>query len=322
MWLLQNIIDLITCVVAAIYNFSKIVKLLMAQRMRGRRGGIRGNQMDVGEGVEANLLVGRNGGKNQNIEKGYEIVELRSQVASLVELVQWSLKLTDFVDWLNTVERMFDYYEVMDEKKVKLVAICLKGRAFSWWKRLQIFRQRSGLVKIKSWEKMKKKLHEKFLPFNYTQSLYKDLHNLKQEGSVEECTEMFSVDLNESEEQMVARYLSGLKPSIQDVLSLQSSWNMLKVYNHALLVEKQQTRPAVVDKLKLATQDHPHSYKLSRYKKGNELKVTKRCLVPFSIRKKYFDKCYHWLLQQYNDIFPYELSLDLPPIQYIQRAID
>ena len=97
---------------------------------------------------------------------------------------------------------------------------------------------------------MKKKLCEQFLPFNYTQSLYKDLHNLKQEGSVEEYIEAFHqlverVDLNESEEQMVARYLSGLKPSIQDVLSLQSLWNVSEAYNRALLVEKQQTRPAL-----------------------------------------------------------------------------
>ena len=41
-----------------------------------------------------------------------------------------SFKLEDFVDWLNTVERVFDYYEVMDEKKVKLVAICLKRESF------------------------------------------------------------------------------------------------------------------------------------------------------------------------------------------------
>ena len=83
---------------------------------------------------------------------------------------------------------------------------------------------------------MKKKLHEQFLPFNYTQSLYKDLYNLKQEESVEEYTEAFDqlvvrVDLNESEEQMVARYLSGLTPSIQDVLSLQSLWNVSESYN-------------------------------------------------------------------------------------------
>ena len=38
----------------------------------------------------------------------------------------------------------------------------------------------------------------------------------------------------------------------------------------------------VVDKLKLDTQDHPHPYKLSWLKKGNEVKVKKRCLVPFS----------------------------------------
>ena len=56
---------------------------------------------------------------------------------------------------------------------------------------------------------------------------------------------MVKVYLNESEEQMVARCLSGLKPSIQDVLSLQSLWNVLEAYNRALLVEKQQTKPAL-----------------------------------------------------------------------------
>ena len=55
-----NITNLITCAVAAIYNFfSKTVKLLMAQRRSGRK---RGNQINVGEAVEANPLVGRNGG--------------------------------------------------------------------------------------------------------------------------------------------------------------------------------------------------------------------------------------------------------------------
>ena len=39
---------------------------------------------------------------------------------------QGSLKPKDFVDWLNTVERVLDSYEVMDEEKVKLVAIRLK----------------------------------------------------------------------------------------------------------------------------------------------------------------------------------------------------
>nr|POF19432.1 hypothetical protein CFP56_14812 [Quercus suber] len=60
----------------------------MAQRRRGRRGGIRGNQMDVGEGVEANPPMGRNVGRNQNIEREDVIAELRRQVAALTEVVQ------------------------------------------------------------------------------------------------------------------------------------------------------------------------------------------------------------------------------------------
>nr|POF00138.1 hypothetical protein CFP56_19096 [Quercus suber] len=60
----------------------------MAQRRRGRRGGIRGNQMDVGEGVEANPPMGRNVGWNQNIEREDVIAELRRQVAALTEVMQ------------------------------------------------------------------------------------------------------------------------------------------------------------------------------------------------------------------------------------------
>ena len=43
---------------------------------------------------------------------------------------QGSTKPEDLVDCLNIVERVFDYYEVMDEKKTKPVAICLKGESF------------------------------------------------------------------------------------------------------------------------------------------------------------------------------------------------
>ena len=93
---------------------------------------------------------------------------------------------------------------------------------------------------------MKKKLREQFLPFNYNQALYKGLHNLKQECQVEEYMEAFHqlvvrVDLNGSEEQIGCKVLEWIGASIQDVLSLQSLWNVLKANNKALLVEKQQT---------------------------------------------------------------------------------
>ncbi|GJX04998.1 putative CCCH-type zinc finger family protein [Tanacetum coccineum] len=46
----------------------------------------------------------------------------------------------------------------------------------------------------------------------------------------------------------------------------------------------------MVDKLGLKTEEHPKPYTLSWFKKGNEVKVSKRCLVNFSIGKKYTDE--------------------------------
>ena len=74
------------------------------------------------------------------------------------------------------------------------------------------------------------------------------------------------VYLNESEGKMVARYLSGLKTFIQDVLSLQSLWNLLEAYNYVLLVEKQQTKPA----LRSRKWGSNYGYEISnQYKVGN-----------------------------------------------------
>ena len=160
-----------------------------------------------------------------------------------------SLNHEEFMDWLNQVERIFDFHEVPDSKKVKLIFIKLKGRASAWWEQLQVQRVRRGKRKIQDWCKMKQKLRNQFLPFNYTRSLYKQLHNLKQHSNAEEYIEAFyqlvaRVDLNESEEKMVARFLNGLKPPIQDALSLHQLWTVFEAYNRALTFEKQLARRA------------------------------------------------------------------------------
>lgn len=91
---------------------------------------------------------------------------------------------------------------------------------------------------------MKNKLNEQFLHFNYMQTLYQNLYNLKEFGRVEYMKAFYQlvarVDLNESEDQMVARYVSGLKFSIQEVLGLYTLWSFSEAYNKALVVEKQQ----------------------------------------------------------------------------------
>ena len=62
------------------------------------------------------------------------------------------------------MERIFDFHEVPDYKKVKLVANKLKGRAFVWWRQLQVQRVRMRKGKVQ-WFKMKRQLQKQFLPF-------------------------------------------------------------------------------------------------------------------------------------------------------------
>jgi hypothetical protein len=91
-----------------------------------------------------------------------------------VDLPEFSgtLQAEGFVDWLNEIERIFEYKEVPDRDKVKLVAIKLKGRASAWWEQLKRSRERQGKAKITDWEKMKIKMKSHFLPFGYTQTLF------------------------------------------------------------------------------------------------------------------------------------------------------
>lgn len=46
----------------------------------------------------------------------------------------------------------------------------------------------------------------------------------------------------------------------------------------------------MVEKLHLKTKEHPQPYKLSWLRKGNEVRVNKKCLVQFSISKNYKDE--------------------------------
>ncbi|MED6224984.1 hypothetical protein PIB30_117159 [Stylosanthes scabra] len=71
-----------------------------------------------------------------------------------------------------------------------------------------------------------------------------------------------------------------------------------------------------MEKLKIPTKEHPHPYKLQWLRKGNEVKVTKRCQVQFSIGSKYKDEV--WC-----DVIPMDACHLLlgRPWQYDRRAI-
>ncbi|GJZ72353.1 reverse transcriptase domain-containing protein [Tanacetum coccineum] len=85
-----------------------------------------------------------------------------------------------FIDWLVAVEEVFEFKEVLENKRVSLIATKLRGRAFTWWQQLKLTRERVGKPKVTSWRKMKNLLRENFIPPNYQRLMYQRLQNLKQ----------------------------------------------------------------------------------------------------------------------------------------------
>jgi len=73
------------------------------------------------------------------------------------------LQPDEFVDWLQTVERVFEYKEVPEEQKVKIVAAKLKKHASIWWENLKRKHKCEGRSKVKTWNKMCQKLTRKYL---------------------------------------------------------------------------------------------------------------------------------------------------------------
>jgi len=61
-----------------------------------------------------------------------------------------NLQPDDFLDWLETVECVFEYKKVLEEQKVKIVAVKLKKHASIWWKNLKRKRKCEGKSKIKT----------------------------------------------------------------------------------------------------------------------------------------------------------------------------
>jgi hypothetical protein len=54
----------------------------------------------------------------------------------------------EFIDWLTTVERIFDFKDVPENHKVKIVAIKLRKHASIWWEHLKRQQEREGRERI------------------------------------------------------------------------------------------------------------------------------------------------------------------------------
>jgi len=76
-----------------------------------------------------------------------------------VEIPKFEGKLDpdEFLEWLSTVELIFQDKEILEDKKVKLVALKLRKYVSIWWINLCSKRVRNQKDKIRTCEKIKAK---------------------------------------------------------------------------------------------------------------------------------------------------------------------
>jgi hypothetical protein len=139
----------------------------------------------------------------------------------------------EFLDWVVVVEEILDFKGLPEDRRVYLVATKFRGKVVAWWQQLKQTRVRQGKLKITSSEKLLTKMRPAFLSHNYLQTMYQRLQNWSQGlKSVDEYTEEFHkllarVDLSELDEQLVSRYIGGLRVQIQDTVNLFDPMNIL-----------------------------------------------------------------------------------------------
>ncbi|GJT63323.1 putative nucleotidyltransferase, ribonuclease H [Tanacetum coccineum] len=163
-----------------------------------------------------------------------------------------NLQPDDFLDWLLTVERIFDLRDIPDNLKVKLVAIKLKKYASLWWENIQKQRHRDGKHKVASWDKMKRLLRAKFLPVTFKQDAYIEYHNLSH-GTLSVTaliTEFERMRLrcgaDEDEEQLITHFLGILRPDIADTVSLMQYYSFSDVCRTGPVKTDTPTAPTTV----------------------------------------------------------------------------
>jgi hypothetical protein len=154
------------------------------------------------------------------------------------------LQPEEFLDWVAIVEEILNFKGVPEDRRVSLVATKFQGRAAAWWQQLKQTRVQQGKLKITSWEKLLTKMRPTFLPHNYLRTMYQRLQNWSQGSKfVDEYTEEFHkllelVDLSESDDQLVSRYIRGIRPQIQDTVNLFDLVDISAAYQRVVLMEK------------------------------------------------------------------------------------
>ncbi|KAF6152439.1 hypothetical protein GIB67_035507 [Kingdonia uniflora] len=125
-----------------------------------------------------------------------------------------------FIEWLDKVERIFNYKKYGDKKQVMIIEYRLTGFALTWWNSVQQARRTSGYHPISEWWKMRRELKERFIPMNNGDVAFRKLQSLKMGlSSLDDCTDEYYLlearaRLHETEQQRANELHAQYRPPV------------------------------------------------------------------------------------------------------------
>ena len=150
-----------------------------------------------------------------------------------------------YLGWEAKVEQIFNVHEVQDDQKVKLAFLEFLDYAMQWWHKIVMDIGLNKRPTVVSWEDLKECMHARFVPPHYRKELLWKLQRLHQgTQSVDPYfkeleTILTQINMDESEESKMARFVRGLRRDIQDVVELYEYTSLKKLVHLAIKVESQ-----------------------------------------------------------------------------------
>lgn len=148
---------------------------------------------------------------------------------------------TEFEEWLNGMEKLFDATQCPDKWKVNFAVFYLKGQADLWWKTAREMQNQPGF----GWEGLKEAMRNQFYPQSLQLQMESEFIHLRQRGmSVLEYAvkfnelARFAPDLVSTDRQRMNRFEGGLNLDLQERLAANMSKSYQELYDRAINVER------------------------------------------------------------------------------------
>ncbi|KAK1648980.1 hypothetical protein QYE76_066785 [Lolium multiflorum] len=132
-----------------------------------------------------------------------------------------------YLSWALKVDKIFRIHDYSGAKKAAMASLEFEDYANTWWEQVVTLREEKGEPPIDTWEEMKEEMQARFVPTHYTTNLFNKLQKLKQgTKTVEEFFKemeltMMRANIQESENQTIARFFNGLNYPIKRIVEFQ-----------------------------------------------------------------------------------------------------